>query len=80
LTKNIKFINEYFIPKESIIASEVLVSDIDPGDTLHVALTMFLKGKLWTGDKKLVSGLTRKGFLDCITTNELLKLISEIEA
>jgi predicted nucleic acid-binding protein len=36
-----------------------------------VALTLFLEGKLWTGDKKLINGLKEKGFKQFIKTSEL---------
>ena len=39
-----------------------LCHDIDPKDSLQVALTLEINGLLWTGDKKLRTGLTRKGF------------------
>ena len=35
---------------------------IDPADSPVVALTLELKGYLWTGDKKLQQGLEKKGF------------------
>jgi predicted nucleic acid-binding protein len=46
---------------------------------MHVALSLYIEGKLWTGDKKLIKGLSKKGFMDFITTNELLKYIDEFE-
>lgn len=35
---------------------------IDEADTPHVALTLHLKGLLWTGDKTLRQGLEKQGF------------------
>lgn len=39
-----------------------LCSGIDEKDSVFVALTLQLKGELWTGDKKLINGLKAKGF------------------
>ena len=39
-----------------------LCRDIDETDSPHVALTLELKGLLWTGDKTLKDELRRKGF------------------
>lgn len=54
--------------REVLIAPEVrrqaytLCADIDEADTPHVALALHLGGLLWTGDKRLRSGLIGKGF------------------
>ena len=53
--------------------AEELCQDIDPKDTIFLAASMFIKGYLWTGDKKLRKGLAAKGFDHIITTDELLK-------
>ena len=39
-----------------------LCGDVDPDDIPHVALTLSLGGRLWTGDQKLKRGLRAKGF------------------
>ena len=75
VTKNIKFINEIIIPENIIVESEKLVEDIDFDDILFVALTKYIKGKLWTGDNKLIKSLKLKGFTQIITTQEILRLI-----
>jgi len=48
-----------------------LCLSIDIDDTIFVAFTNYLKGKLWTGDKKLIKGLTDKGYTRFITTDAL---------
>ncbi len=73
LTK-INFINEAIIPQKIWLESEKLLDKIDLDDTDFIALTNYLKGKLWTGDKALHEGLKNKGFKKVLTTNELLKL------
>lgn len=58
------------IYKEDLIALDnrrravELCHGIDENDIPHVALTLELKGLLWTSDRKLKSGLQRKGFND----------------
>lgn len=39
-----------------------LVKDVDEKDIIYVALTIEMNGLLWTGDKKLIKGLQKKGF------------------
>ena len=41
-------------------------------DLPFVALTIYLDGLLWTGDKKLLKGLAVKGFEKTISTEELI--------
>ena len=62
LFKRINFINEELISKEMWLFAEGLVSDIDIDDLDFVALTNFIKGYLWTGDKPLYNGLKRKNY------------------
>ena len=73
LTK-ITFINEELIPQKFWVESEKLLEDIDLDDIDFVALTKYLRGKLWTGDKTLRDGLKGKGFKNVLTTFEILNL------
>jgi putative PIN family toxin of toxin-antitoxin system len=73
VTENITFINEELLPSKTIIATETLLSTIDLKDTPFVALNKHIKAKLWTGDKELINGLSKKGYKDIITTAQLLK-------
>lgn len=76
VSSNISFIDEKrVIPTKIILESEEVVKDVDLDDILFVALTKYLKGRLWTGDKKLRNVLKSKGFNDVITTTELEALI-----
>jgi predicted nucleic acid-binding protein len=72
--KRIKFIDVELIPKEDFQKAEKLTYDIDIDDTEFVALTEYIKGKFWSGDKKLISGLTKKGWRSIVTLKELLLL------
>ena len=60
--KNVTFINEKFISDVCIEKAYDLCSDIDEKDTLFIALTIELDSVFWTGDKKLINGLKKKGF------------------
>lgn len=53
----IELIDHGLIKEESWEEAEVLTTSIDKKDTPFVALTLELKGLLWTGDKKLINGL-----------------------
>lgn len=52
ILSRINFINESFIPSEIWMESERNISNIDINDIDFVALTYYLKGSLWTSDKK----------------------------
>lgn len=69
----LKFIDEAIIPESVWLKSEKIVKNIDPDDIAFVALTTFLKGTLWTGDKTLYDGLTEIKFKKVINTKELLE-------
>ncbi len=75
ITNKIRFINLRLIPKESYEHAESLTQDIDIDDTEFVALTEHIKGKLWSGDKELKKGLTKKGWNKFISTEELFNII-----
>ena len=73
LTK-LTFINEELIPPEIWIKAEQLVTDIDIDDLDFIALTKYIKGSLWTGDKELYNGLKQKRFRSVYNTTDILKL------
>lgn len=77
LFTKIHFINEEQISEKIWLKAEKLTTDIDIDDTDFVALTEYLNGILWTGDKELYNGLKNKGFTKVINTQELLKIRSE---
>ena len=73
LTK-LTFINEELIPSEIWVKAEQLVTSIDIDDLDFIALTKYIKGSLWTGDKELYNGLKQKRFRSVYNTTEILKL------
>jgi len=75
LFSRIQFLNEELIPEKTWIFAEKLTADIDVDDLVFGALTRHLDGLLWSGDKRLLKGLSRKGFENTITTNELYSLL-----
>jgi len=79
VTSNIKFLNEGLIPKRDFMEAIDLLEGIDIKDTPFVALTNYLKGTLWTGDKVLLNGLKAKNFKKVITTSDLFVKLDELE-
>jgi predicted nucleic acid-binding protein len=72
----IKFVDINTIPNSFLKTAVTLTRDIDFKDFQFVALTLFLNGILWTGDKKLYNGLRRKGFDKVIATKEISSTFS----
>ncbi len=71
---NISFINEELIQQKDWKKAEALVADIDVDDIDFVALTRYLKGSLWTGDKPLYDGLKTKHFRTVYNTQDIILL------
>jgi predicted nucleic acid-binding protein len=79
VTANITFVNESLIPKSVLINAEKLVKDIDPNDTVFVAMADFLNANLWSGDRKLITGLRLKNYHNIIETSGLSLLWDDLE-
>jgi putative PIN family toxin of toxin-antitoxin system len=77
ITRRIRFINLRLIPSETFQKAENLTRDIDIDDTEFVALAEHAKAKLWTGDKRLIQGLRRKGWNKVLSTEDLLASITK---
>lgn len=75
ITSKINFISIELIPKVLFQKAEKLTTDIDIDDTEFVALTEHVRGKLWSGDKKLISGLKKKNWDKIVTTDELYNVV-----
>lgn len=67
----LNFINENLIPVEFWMEAERLTKDIDEDDVDFVALTLFLKARLWTGDKVLYKGLKKAEIISVLTSEEM---------
>lgn len=71
ITERITFIDEILISDDDINKAFELVSGIDENDALFIALTNHMDSKLWSGDKKLINGLSNKGYNQIISTDTL---------
>jgi predicted nucleic acid-binding protein len=67
------FIDEELIPESHWRKAELLLQDIDLDDADFVALTKYMKGTLWTGDKSLYEGLKKKRFRTVYNTHDMIK-------
>lgn len=76
LFKRIDFIDNDLIEFKHQKKAYDLVKDIDKKDLLFVALSLQMGYKLWTGDKKLLFGLSEKGFKNIIDTRQVLEQIN----
>ncbi len=61
------------ISRDSYDNALKLCNDIDPKDTAFLALSIEFNIPLWTNDKKLIQGLTAKGYKKIITTEEIFE-------
>ncbi|WP_373060443.1 PIN domain-containing protein [Zunongwangia sp. H14] len=69
--QNVTILNHSILPIKNFKKAADLCKNVDSDDTLFVAFSEYLKADLWTGDKKLLIGLSKKGFKRTITTEEL---------
>jgi predicted nucleic acid-binding protein len=77
ICKDINFISEEQIKLSTWLIAEKLVADIDPKDAPYIAFAKHFKCKIWSGDKMLIKGLAKKGYVAFVTTDELYKFHSE---
>jgi len=69
LFARIQLVPHHFISLSNRKKASELCENIDSKDAVFVALTIELNGLLWTGDKKLKTGLAEKGFQRFFTNN-----------
>ncbi len=62
LLKTVTIFDETTLQKESLAKAYQLCLDTDLNDWIFVALALELNALLWTTDKKLIRGLSDKGF------------------
>lgn len=79
IIQKITFIDERLIPPDVLVKTEIQLKTIDPNDTVFVALTKHLGGKLWTGDMQLYNGLKSRRFRHIVLTSELSLLLDDLE-
>ena len=60
--QKISFVSEATISKDNKKKAFRLCKDIDEDDTPFVALALEFEAEIWSGDKKLIIGLKKKGF------------------
>ena len=71
--RNITILNHTLIPTSIYKKAEKLCETIDLDDTIFIAVAEFTRGKLWTGDKKLINGLLEKKYKRLIRTEEIYR-------
>ncbi|MCX6150503.1 MAG: PIN domain-containing protein [Ignavibacteriales bacterium] len=62
ISSRITFVEEYQIALENRALAYNLCKDIDEADTPFMAAAIEFEAFLWTSDKKLKTGLTKRGF------------------
>ena len=65
------FLEEELLPVAVIVEAKEWVKDVDFDDFAFVAIANHLDAWLWTGDKKLITGLRKKGYHRIISTADL---------
>src|SRR5690606_10470866 len=71
LTEKVTFYTANEIPKKYAEQAIKIVKDIDVFDAPFVAMHLYTKHKIWTGDTELINGLKQKGYDICVTTDKL---------
>ena len=79
ICKDITFISEEQVSSANWNAAYELVKDIDPKDVQYIAFAKQFNHGVWSGDKALVTGLEKKGFMNMLTTDRLHRLREEIK-
>ena len=74
ITNRIIFVDDILLTEKDIDKAIDLVCDIDINDAMFVALNNHLLANLWTGDKRLINGLKKKGYLRILTVDELYEI------
>lgn len=75
--KNLELVEDDLIDFKFQKVAYHLVADIDKKDLLFVALSLQTGYPLWTGDKKLLKGLQKKGYKKVLSTDDLVKKLDQ---
>ncbi|MEQ9098679.1 MAG: PIN domain-containing protein [Imperialibacter sp.] len=75
ISNRIKILDVRLIPVALMKNALHLTRDVDVDDTEFIALTDHIKGKLWSGDKALISGMQAKGWDKFILSKDLLEIV-----
>lgn len=78
LFKKIDLINLEYIRESTWEKAIELTKNVDEFDAPFIALALELESPLWTGDKKLIKGLSTKG-VDWIVTTDIITEIRNTE-
>ncbi|MBC6425862.1 MAG: hypothetical protein GDA51_05210 [Ekhidna sp.] len=71
--KNIALVSPEAISAPNWEHAYELASEADEKDTPFVATALGINGSIWTGDKKLIKGLRKKGVKNIYSTTELFE-------
>ncbi len=71
ILRNITVLSHNIVPVKVYKKAEALCQDIDINDTVFVALSDYIDGKLWTGDMKLFKGLAGKDYPRLVSTEDM---------
>ena len=74
----ITFISEEQISFDYWHNALAFVREVDMDDIAFVALSDYLDAKLWTGDKRLLEGLERRGYDRGLTTGEIYQMWTDV--
>jgi len=75
LLSRIQIISDILISPSALLRAEELLKDVDPDDTVFLALALDMDARLWTGDAKLSKGLKNKDIYNTVSTNELYRIL-----
>jgi predicted nucleic acid-binding protein len=66
------------IPDNVQIHADKICETIDPKDSIYIAFALFFQSKIWSGDRKLIDGLKRKGIDLLLDTPAVLELVGTL--
>ena len=75
LLSRVQIISDILISPSALLRAEELLKDVDPDDTVFLALALDMDARLWTGDTKLSKGLKKKDIYNTVSANELYRIL-----